>query len=79
MRKPSKHKRDLKEKLFKKYNHDISEMNKNINSIKSNLLKMNHSEELINNELKYAFVFNDTIKNSTNKDEQKNAMEKKDK
>ena len=54
----------MNEELFKKYNHDISEMNKNINSIKSNLLKMNHSEELINNELKYAFVFNDTIKSS---------------
>ena len=59
-----KENKELKEKLFKKYNHDISEMNKNINSIKSNLLKMNHSEELINNELKYAFVFNDTIKSS---------------
>ena len=56
--------KELNEELFKKYNHDISEMNKNINSIQSNLLNINHSEELINNELKYAFVFNDTIKNS---------------
>ena len=59
-----KENKELKEKLFKKYNRDISEMNKNINSIQSNLLNINHSEELINNELKYAFVFNDTIKNS---------------
>lgn len=55
--------KELNEELLKKYNHDFSEMNKNINSIQSNLMNINHSEE-INNELKYAFVFNDTIKSS---------------
>ena len=58
-----KYNHDIRE-LNKKYSHEIGEMNKNLNSLKNDLMNINHSEEIINNELKYAFVFNDTIKNS---------------
>lgn len=42
-----------------------NEMNNNFNSMKKDLFTLKNSENVINNELKYAFIFNDTIKNSS--------------
>ena len=43
----------------------MQELNNNFNYIEKYLINLNHSETIINNELKYAFIFNDTIKNSS--------------
>lgn len=68
----SQHKKEM-ENLIAQHNSEmknlnsqvIQELNNNLNSIEKHLTNFNHSETIINNELKYAFIFNDTIKNSS--------------
>lgn len=68
----SQHKKEM-ENLIAQHNSEMSdlksqvmqELNNNFNYIEKYLTNLNHSETIINNELKYAFIFNDTIKNSS--------------
>lgn len=68
----SQHKKEM-ENLIAQHNSEMGdlksqvmqELNNNFNYIEKYLINLNHSETIINNELKYAFIFNDTIKNSS--------------
>ncbi|AMK15422.1 O-methyltransferase [Methanobrevibacter olleyae] len=51
-------------KLNQQHKDEINNLNRNFNSIKEDLTNIYKSESRINNELQYAFIFNDTIKNS---------------
>lgn len=68
----SQHKKEM-ENLIAQHNSEMGnlksqvmqELNNNFNYIEKYLINLNHYETIINNELKYAFIFNDTIKNSS--------------